>query len=114
MTNCPFRSALLPATVFAIFALPVNAQAESVRFSTFNASLNRDASGDLLSDLANPLAIGASTTVANRIQQAHNVAEIIQRVNPDVLLVNEFDYDQNGTPGSSSTPSALSYSSNAS
>ena len=87
--------------------------ADTVRFATFNASLNRDASGQLLSDLGNPLASGVTTTVARRIQQAHNVAEIIQRVNPDILLVNEFDFDQNGVPGSSSIPSALGYSSQA-
>lgn len=103
----PLAAALLLATAASA------AQAETVRFATFNASLNRDASGQLLSDLANPLAGGVSTTVANRIQQAHNVAEIIQRVNADVLLVNEFDFDLNGTPTASSTAMGLGYSSNA-
>lgn len=81
--------------------------AQTVRFATFNASLNRNASGDLLADLVNPG--GTGSTVA----QAHNVAEIIQRVMPDVLLVNEFDFDTHGTPGASSTPMALGYSSEA-
>ncbi len=53
----------------------------TVRFSTFNASLNRNNAGDLVRDLSTP-----------DNQQARNVAETIQRVNPDVLLVNEFDY----------------------
>ena len=114
MTKPLFQNTLISMTVFAALAASAGAQAESVRFATFNASLNRDASGDLLSDLANPLAAGGvSAAVANRIQQAHNVAEIIQRVNPDVLLVNEFDYDQNGVAGSSSVPSAAGYSSQA-
>jgi myo-inositol-hexaphosphate 3-phosphohydrolase len=52
-----------------------------VRFATFNASLNRGAVGQLVTDLSTP---------ANA--QARAVAEIIQRVNPDVLLINEFDY----------------------
>ncbi len=52
-----------------------------VRFSTFNASLNRNVEGQLVSDLSTP---------AN--QQARNVAETIQRVDPDVVLINEFDY----------------------
>lgn len=56
-----------------------------VRFSTFNASLNRETSGQLVTDLSTP-----------DNAQASNVAEIIQRVRPDVLLVNEFDYDENG------------------
>jgi len=59
---------------------------DDVRFSTFNASLNRSASGQLITDLSTP---------AN--EQAGNVAEIVQRVRPDVLLVNEFDYDASGT-----------------
>ena len=54
---------------------------KSVRFATFNASLNRNAAGDLVRDLSTPTN-----------QQARNVAEIIQRANPDVLLINEFDY----------------------
>ncbi|WP_374337410.1 endonuclease/exonuclease/phosphatase family protein [Methyloversatilis sp.] len=103
----PLAAALLLATAASA------AQAETVRFATFNASLNRDASGQLLSDLANPGALGVTTSVANRIQQAHNVAEIIQRVNADVLLVNEFDFDLNGTPTASSTATGLGYSSNA-
>jgi 3-phytase len=56
-----------------------------VRFATFNASLNRDKSGDLLRDLSTPENV-----------QARNVAEIIQRSRPDVLLVNEFDFDPDG------------------
>ena len=56
-----------------------------VRFATFNASLNRDAEGQLVSDLSRP---------GN--DQADAVAEIIQRVRPDILLVNEFDYDAGG------------------
>ena len=55
--------------------------AETVRFSTFNASLNRSAAGQLVTDLS---------TGTN--QQARNAAETIQRTRPDVVLVNEFDY----------------------
>ncbi len=54
----------------------------TIRFSQFNASLNRNAEGRLVSDLSNP-----------DNAQAKAVAEIIQRNNPDVLLINEFDYD---------------------
>lgn len=56
-----------------------------VRFATFNASLNRSTEGALISDLSAP---------GNA--QADAVAEIIQRSNPDVLLINEFDYDAGG------------------
>ncbi|OYY58461.1 MAG: hypothetical protein B7Y50_13035, partial [Hydrogenophilales bacterium 28-61-11] len=70
MTKTPFQATLISLAVLAALADSAGAQAESVRFATFNASLNRDASGDLLADLANPLATGTSATVANRIQQA--------------------------------------------
>jgi len=111
MQTRPFRRSLLSAAVLAALAASAGAQAESVRFATFNASLNRNASGDLLSDLANPGGADFTTTVGKRIQQAHNVAEIIQRIDPHVLLVNEFDYDASGTPGSASVPSVLGYTS---
>jgi hypothetical protein len=58
----------------------------TLRVATFNASLNRNAEGQLVSDLSTP-------TDA----QAGAVAEVVQRVRPDVLLVNEFDYDEQGT-----------------
>ncbi len=71
----------LLATTAAILAANV-ATAETIRFAQFNASLNRNAEGQLLSDLSTP-----------NNAQAATIAEIIQRVNPDVLLINEFDYD---------------------
>ncbi|UWF77234.1 MULTISPECIES: endonuclease/exonuclease/phosphatase family protein [Microbacterium] len=61
------------------------ASVKDVRFATFNASLNRGAEGALVRDLSAP---------GNA--QADAVAEIIQRVDPDVLLINEFDYDAEG------------------
>jgi len=62
-------------------AAPANPHAK-VRFATFNASLNRNLAGQLISDLSTP-----------NNAQAKTVAEIIQRTRPDVLLINEFDYD---------------------
>jgi len=56
----------------------------TIRFATFNACLYRSAAGGLCTDL---LAGDA---------QARVIAEIVQRVRPDVLLINEFDYDPNG------------------
>jgi 3-phytase/alkaline phosphatase D len=107
------RLALLAATTSSAALTAAAADPTTVRFATFNASLNRDASGDLLSDLANPLASGAPTNVANRILQARNAAEILQRINADVLLVNEFDFDLNGVPTASSAAMPLGYSSQA-
>src|SRR5436190_1938061 len=72
----PFAFCLL-ATGAAVMAAPLQ-----IRVATFNASLNRPALGQLASDLA---------TGSNA--QARDVAEIIQRVRPDILLINEFDID---------------------
>lgn len=62
-----------------------HAKPADVRFATFNASLNRLAEGDLVRDLSTP---------GNA--QAAAVAETIQRTDPDVLLINEFDYVEGG------------------
>jgi hypothetical protein len=70
------------AVVPAATAAPPEAD---VRFATFNASLNRGFEGQLVADLSTP---------ANA--QAQNVAETLQRVRPDVVLINEFDYDAAG------------------
>jgi hypothetical protein len=67
-------------------AEPVPAMRDPVRFATFNASLNRNTEGELIADLSTPADV-----------QAQTVAEIIQRVRPDVLLINEFDFDAQGT-----------------
>lgn len=57
----------------------------TVRFAVFNAALNRPSSGHLLRDLKN-----------GRNRQLKGVAEIVQRVRPDVLVLQEFDYDPAG------------------
>jgi hypothetical protein len=69
--------------VFCALVLAPAAQAKDadVRFSTFNASLNRNFAGQLVADLTTP-----------NNQQAKNVAETIQRYRPDVMLINEFDF----------------------
>ncbi|MDQ4036300.1 MAG: endonuclease/exonuclease/phosphatase family protein [Chloroflexota bacterium] len=83
-------SAAMPlALVLAVGSLPMAplpADAarppEAVRFATFNASLNRNGSGQALADLSSP---------GNA--QASAVAEITQRTRPEVLLINEFDFE---------------------
>jgi hypothetical protein len=56
-----------------------------VRVATFNCSLNRNSAGELIRDLE-----------GGENPQARQVAEIIQHIRPDVLLLNEFDYDPEG------------------
>jgi hypothetical protein len=57
----------------------------SARFATFNASLNRAVEGELVADLSTPDDV-----------QAQAVAEVIQRVRPDMLLITDFDFDAQG------------------
>ena len=77
---------VLAALLAGVSAVPVSAGrgggGSEVRFATFNASLNRFNAGDLAAELSAP---GSA--------QPDVIAEIIQRVRPDVLLINEFDYD---------------------
>ena len=93
MTKRSARWAFVAATMVLLIPLALPAQAESgqvahdpVRFATFNASLNRTVEGELIADLSTSADV-----------QAQTVAEIIQRVRPDVLLINEFDFDAQGT-----------------
>jgi hypothetical protein len=58
---------------------------DTLRFATFNSSLNRNFDGELVQVLSTP-----------NDPQIRNVAEIIQRVRPDVLLLNEFDFVPDG------------------
>jgi hypothetical protein len=78
-------SSLILLALLAAVPAGALAKPETVRFATFNASLNRNFEGQLVSDLSTP-----------DNQQARTVAEIIQRTRPDVLLINEFDFVENG------------------
>ncbi|PSN13515.1 phytase [filamentous cyanobacterium CCT1] len=73
----------------------------AIRFASFNASLNRAAEGALITDLSTP-----------DNAQAQAIAEIIQRSNPDVVLINEFDYDAAGTAAALFQENYLSVSQN--
>jgi hypothetical protein len=74
---------LVPA---AATASQHKSKSDEVRFATFNLSLNRANSGDLVNHLSHP----EVDDVFRR--QARNNAEVIQRNRPDVLLINEFDF----------------------
>ena len=94
-------AAVLLSLLLVLSALIVSAPAvaadsshtEPVRFATFNASLNRNFEGQALADLSAPFdPAEADTALRTRRAQAATVAEIIQRVRPEILLINEFDY----------------------
>ena len=90
--RCPLLPTLplfLTALCFGAWSAVQSASAvaanDAIRFATYNASLNRARVGQLTTDLS---------TRSNA--QARVIAEVIQRVRPDVLLINEFDYDARG------------------
>jgi hypothetical protein len=56
-----------------------------VRVATFNCSLNRDTQGQLLKELQ-----------GGQCVQARKVARILRTVRPQVVLLNEFDFDPEG------------------
>jgi len=79
------KLAMLATVALSVGIIPMaatGAEPEPVRFATFNASLNRFNPGDLVDDLSTP-----------DNPQAMVIAEIIQRTRPDVVLINEFDFD---------------------
>lgn len=78
-------AALVVTTVTPAAAARPRHRHTAATFATYNASLNRFNAGDLINDLSTP-----------DDAQAQAVAEIIQRTAPDVLLINEFDYDAGG------------------
>ena len=95
--------ALLLALVMLMASLllapnPVAAKGppDPVRFATFNASLNRATAGLARTDLLAPFnPAEPDAALRLRRQQAANVAETIQRIRPEVLLINEFDFEPN-------------------
>lgn len=54
----------------------------AVRVATYNIAMHRDRAGRLRAELE-----------TDRSEQAKKIAEVLQRVRPDVVLLNEFDYE---------------------
>ncbi|MFJ3402667.1 endonuclease/exonuclease/phosphatase family protein [Promicromonospora sp. NPDC090134] len=64
-----------------------HATPRTLRAATYNLSLNRATEGELVADLS-----------TGDDAQAATVAEVIQHANPDVVLLNEFDYSGDADP----------------
>jgi len=78
----------IPACIPLILALAGSSAmaqetTKSIRVATFNAALNRKSLGEL------------SEGLQKGDPQATKIAEIIQTVSPDIILINEIDLDQN-------------------
>jgi hypothetical protein len=81
----PFVRGILAVLLLAAVGLTPAAAADLVRIATFNASLNRPTEGELQRDLA-----------TDDNAQARAVADVIMAVKPDILLLQEFDFDADG------------------
>ncbi len=77
------RILVFVSTVLLHGAVSRNVLAENpIRVATFNCSLNRESSGKLVGDLK-----------GGRNVQAQKVARILRTVRPQIVLLNEFDFD---------------------
>lgn len=82
------RGGLLPMLI-ALLIYPITSIAQetdesSIRIASFNANLNRKGAGVLIHH------------IKKRDPQVLAVAEIILRVRPDIILLNEIDHDDHG------------------
>lgn len=74
-------------SIIIIFSIQSDCNAQksnAIRFATFNTSLYRDSLGEIEKDLE-----------SGHNEQMKIIAEIIQRVDPDILALQEFDYCEN-------------------
>ena len=86
------RLAMLLSTIAVLATVDVRGEGDDVaaapnstiRVATFNVSLNRRDAGELREDLS------------KGSQQARQIATILRSVRPDVVLLNEFDFDESG------------------
>jgi endonuclease/exonuclease/phosphatase family metal-dependent hydrolase len=80
--------ATIPALIFltaAAASAGLGAEPIRLRIATFNTSLNREQPGALAADLR---------TGTN--SQVRQIAAVLQKIRPDVVLLNEFDHDADG------------------
>jgi 3-phytase len=83
------RTAIVTICIAALLqSMSSGARAVTLRIATYNGSLSpgiQSGAGSLVGNLSTPDDL-----------RAQRVAEIIQRVNPDILLINEFNWDSAG------------------
>lgn len=93
---------IMPSPLWAQESATKKEVEPTVRFATFNVSFFRKTEGALADELRN-----------NRdAEKPKRIAEIIQRVRPDVLLLNEFDFDVEGASAKAFQKNFLSVSQN--
>lgn len=78
----------------AFISLPSNAATKSLRVATYNVSIEATnyLSREAIADDPSRSRIVKDLLASGDHPQIKNIAEVIQRTRPDVLLLNEFDY----------------------
>jgi len=74
-------------------------QAAGFRIATFNTSLSPNQQNGLIEALSKTSSDPEYNTPGNLTYQARQIAEVIQRINPDIILLNEFNYDPTNPTG---------------
>lgn len=90
---------LIVLCLAASLLMPIQAQSKGrvIRVATFNVSME---GGNYVSRGTTPSGHELPAALSNSEHpQISNIAEIIQRVRPDIILLNEFDYHEDPTRG---------------
>lgn len=82
---------------FVLIILPNVLAAQTLKVATFNASMEANNYASLGMQPSIEVLPKVLSTGDN--PQVKNIAEIIQRVNPDIILLNEFDYIEDKSKG---------------
>lgn len=83
-----------------VFSTMATAQETTLKIATFNVSM--EALNYIEHKRGTPVNVSEKTlseALASGHQQIKNIAEIIQTVNPDIILLNEFDFQNNESQG---------------
>ncbi len=98
------KKKLLHLTITLALTYMNTTQATELKIATFNVSM--EALNYQSDQNDNPLEVSATSlkvALESNHQQIKNIAEIIQRVNPDIILLNEFDNQQNNSDNQHAT-----------
>jgi hypothetical protein len=88
--QCRYYRPAITVLLLALLAPLVAAETVTVRVATFNASME---GGNYVAEGLTPTGDELAAALASGDHpQLRNVAAIIRRVRPDILLINEFDY----------------------
>jgi endonuclease/exonuclease/phosphatase family metal-dependent hydrolase len=91
----PKRLTMYKLLTFILTVFSMSSNSQNIRIATFNVSM--DATNYVAqneSPIGDELQINLSRGEHKQIQ---NIAEIIQRLSPDIILLNEFDYSNQST-----------------